>query len=148
MKYLLFFIFFFFWFQVSTLRYELELNKQKFTDLNKKKISDMEQLQRDYLDKINNLEKLVENQRAEIDFKNIEIMNSKSRRSMNNTTIQPQTNINHKNNLNDNEIYSIFQIPILKISEKYYGNNEKQTILKFFNVNQIIFHYAFCFREK
>lgn len=121
--------------QVSTLRYELELNKQKFTDLNKKKLSDIEQLQREYLDKINNLEKLVENQRAEIDFKNIEIMNSKTRRSMNNTTIQPHINTNHKDNLNEHDIHSLFQIPILKISEKYVGKRKK-IILDIFEMNK------------
>lgn len=108
--------------QVSTLRYELELNKQKFAEMNQKKMSDVENLQKEYIDKINSLEKTIENQRAEIDFKNIEILNSKSRRSLNNSTIMPPPpQPAQRELLSGADCYSLYQITEIRIPERHCG---------------------------
>lgn len=56
-------------FQASTLRYELELNRQQYDKLRKEKLAEIQNLEREYLEKVANLEKTVEAQKSEIDFK-------------------------------------------------------------------------------
>lgn len=51
------------------MRYELELNKKSFEQLRKKQMSDSSQLEKEYIDKISKLEKIIETQRSELEFK-------------------------------------------------------------------------------
>lgn len=57
------------YFQASTLRYELDLNKKSVEQLRKKQMSDSSQLEKEYIEKIAKLEKIIETQRSEIEFK-------------------------------------------------------------------------------
>lgn len=59
----------FFFLQASTLRYELEMNRQQCDRLRKEKMAGIEHLEKDYVEKVTNLEKIVEKQQTEIQFK-------------------------------------------------------------------------------
>lgn len=56
-------------FQASTLRYELELNKQQSDKIRKDKMTEIMQLEKNFSGKIGALEKKIEAQRSEIQFK-------------------------------------------------------------------------------
>lgn len=58
--------------QASTLRYELELNKQQSDKIRKDKVTEIMQLEKNFSGKIAALEKKIEAQRSELQFKVIE----------------------------------------------------------------------------
>lgn len=58
-----------FFLQASTLRYELEMVRQQCDRLRKEKMTETEQLEKTYLEKVTNLEKIVEKQQSELQFK-------------------------------------------------------------------------------
>lgn len=55
--------------QASTLRYELEMNRQQCDRLRKEKMAEIEHIEKNYVEKVTILEKTVEKQQTEIQFK-------------------------------------------------------------------------------
>lgn len=55
--------------QASTLRYELEMNRQQCDRLRKEKITEREHLEKDFVEKVTILQKKVEKQQTELQFK-------------------------------------------------------------------------------
>ncbi|XP_053673743.1 uncharacterized protein LOC128724003 [Anopheles nili] len=66
--------------EVSMLRYELKMVKGTNDQLRLEKISEKETISKEWLEKIKDLEKIIMAQKAELDFKDMEVMNLKTKR--------------------------------------------------------------------
>ena len=99
------------------LRYELQKNKKTINDLCQEKINEREKIKCEYLSKITEMEKKLKAQQSEIEFKNIEIMQSRTKR---NETLRssmldrlgiPHEEATHKK-YTESEISSLFDLGI------------------------------------
>ncbi|XP_031634094.1 uncharacterized protein LOC116347582 [Contarinia nasturtii] len=141
----------------STLRYEVDSKSRDIERLRKEKMDEAVQMEKKYSEKITALEKKIEEQRSELEFKNIEILNKKSRRSLNDSvmTTEPETSwsiveLHHLFKLHTNHIEPAApeNIPAAdfiaaKGVEKYCGLTERDfDTLKCLNALQSIYNGA------
>lgn len=93
--------------QASTLRYELELNKQNNNRLRKEKLDEEKEL----VEKVANLEKIIAIQKSEMEFKNIEnIKNKTPAKSMSFAASRHNETQNTTRTMSDRETFAWFEL--------------------------------------
>lgn len=95
------------------MRYELELNRQQCDKMRKDKMSEIMQLEKQFSEKIVTLEKTIEAQQTKLEFKNIEMLQKKSRKSLNESVI-----VTEPDKPAEEELYNLFRSNLNVYDEK------------------------------
>ncbi|XP_055300952.1 uncharacterized protein LOC129567734 [Sitodiplosis mosellana] len=142
--------------EASTLRYEVDSKSRDIERLRKEKMEEAVDMEKKYSEKIIALEKKIEEQRTELEFKNIEILQKKSRKSLNESVVvepegnQPPFELHHLFKLHSNHIepadpenVAAAEFLATKGTEKYRGLSERDfDTLKHLNTLHSIYNGA------